>query len=116
MKKLKLILIIIIVSIGGYKILLQQDNFKNNFSWIFESEDQDILPELSNEEIEKNRLKNQESQAKKKKIKKEITKKPETPVTEKKVKNLDNESNKNESIEDIRKSIQEQINNLNKQN
>ncbi len=53
-KKFKLILVLIITSILVYKIFFSA-NSKENFSWIFEGqEEKQVLPELSNEEIEKN--------------------------------------------------------------
>ncbi len=57
--KIKLILVIVIVAILAFKIGANNDKIKGNFGWIFESSDEEkALPELSNEEIEKNKSQN----------------------------------------------------------
>lgn len=58
-KKIKLILIVLIAVIIAFKIGANHDKIKGNFGWIFESsEEEQALPELSNEEIEKNKSQN----------------------------------------------------------
>lgn len=97
-KKIKLILIVIIISILSYKVVINKDSLKQNFSWVFESEEEmNALPELSNEEIEKNRSKNQD-------LAKDIA--PKAPVKiEKKQESAENEQGIVEKIKENAEEI-----------